>query len=173
MCWLLSVCCVALRTVRYIHQSADGRAGVGPERGADGPCRSAHRWRIVFNYGCQNTHRSWRTPIKSKMNTHSKPQTPIAPISVSWRENAFFFYGTSVCKKWRVVGTCHTTCLVSVLFRTSNPLLASLLYWPGPGRVSGNVTSDRRSQWASYCRSQRDSDRRSQRASDRRRCQRA
>ena len=137
---------------------------------------TTHRWRIVFNYGCQNTHRGWRTPITSKMDTHSKPQTPIAPISVSWRENAFFFYGTSVCKQWRVVGTYHTTCLVSVLISnlqstfgvtiilararaihthaTQSSASASLV------RVSGNVTSDRRSQRASYCRSQRASDHR-------------
>ena len=53
-----------------------------------------HRWRIVYNCGCQDTHRGWRTPITSKTDTHSEPPTPIAPISVSRKEKSFSFCGT-------------------------------------------------------------------------------
>ena len=42
----------------------------------------AHRWRIVFNCGCPNTHRGWRTPIPNQTNTHSQAPTPTTPIRV-------------------------------------------------------------------------------------------
>ena len=41
-----------------------------------------HRWRIVFNCECPNTHRGWRTPIPNQTNTHSQAPTPTTPIRV-------------------------------------------------------------------------------------------
>ena len=44
--------------------------------------RFMHRWIIVFNCGCPNTHRGWRTPIPNQTNTHSQAPTPTTPIRV-------------------------------------------------------------------------------------------
>ena len=74
--------------------------------------RGSHRWRIVFNCGCQNTHRDWRTPITSKTDTHSEPPAPTAPISVSRKENIFSFYGTSVWKQRR--GNAYSVWLIHI-----------------------------------------------------------
>ena len=52
--------------------------------------RAIHRWRIVFNCGCRNTHRGWRTPIPNLSNTHGEPPPPTTPTRVSRTDKALF-----------------------------------------------------------------------------------
>ena len=49
-----------------------------------------HRWRIVFDCGCRNTHRGLRTPIPNQSNTHGEPPTPTTSIRVSRTDKALF-----------------------------------------------------------------------------------
>ena len=67
-----------------------------------------HRWRIVFNCGCRNTHRLWPTPIPNYENTHCRSPTPITPIHLFSSEvNSFpstnlHFRKKRIWKQWRV-----------------------------------------------------------------------
>ena len=152
--------------------------------------RGQHRWRTVFNCGCQNTHRGWRTPITSKTDTHSESPTPIAPISVSRKENVFSFYETSFGSNGAEMHTLrgwyishHLSCVGFNLQSTSGVTIGQGLSYPRsvPLKLAPaplwRVLTAKLPQTAGpsmphrYRRSQRDSDRRSQRASDRR-CQR-
>ena len=73
---------------------------------------SFHRWRIVFNCGCPNTHRGWRTPIPNQTNTHSQAPTPTTPIRVFRIEKilSLVLQPVGSCRYWRL----NTYCLLPI-----------------------------------------------------------